>query len=130
MRKILLVAVAVACVCPSGCATSNATGPEPGLEAELSRFEAKTPEIVRGERIYTTQQAVYIADLVLAMQGIDMQGRQHKVSFFEGVYLVTFSPGPGDPTGAYTVQIAAEDSEVLSVRLIGRVPAPRPHTPS
>lgn len=109
----------------AGCATTGANAPDAMLEVELSLFEAQTPDIVRGQRIHTAQQAVYIADLVLALQGVNMQGRASKVSYYEGVYLVTFSPGPGDPTGRYTVHINAADSEVQRVALEGRRPVAR-----
>jgi len=120
MRMFLLASLCLWSL--GGCATVNPTVAEPSVEAELTRFEAMTPAIVQGERIHTAQQAVYIADLVLAMQGVNMKGRQYKVSFCEGVYEVTFSPGHSDPNGHYSVHIAAADSKVLSVRLLGPTP--------
>ncbi len=123
MRTVLLASL---CLCTlAGCAATSATMADPNVEVELSLFEATTPEIVRGQKIHTAQQAVYIADLVLAMQGVNMEGRQSRVSYLDGLYLVTFSPGPGDPTGRYTVHISAKDSEVRRVALEGRRPVAR-----
>ena len=92
---------------------------------------AYTPPILLGDPIYNAEMATFLAELVLAEQGIDCRNRRPKVSYCEGVYTVAFLPAKEKISASrLLVDIDADTSTILSVtiRRDARPKTPKPCT--
>jgi hypothetical protein len=109
IRSILVLAVM---------ATMSACGTVPERKDTLIGLKAETPLMVRGERLTSPELAATLAELVLVSQGHDCIGFRSSISFCEGVYKITFTPGQDSEAGKrYEVELDAANSEVLRVTL-------------
>ena len=79
---------------------------------------AYTPPILLGDPIYNAEMATFLAEFVLAGQGIDCRNRRPKVSYCEGVYTVAFLPAKEKVSASrLLVDIDADTSTILSVTI-------------
>jgi hypothetical protein len=86
----------------------------------VNLIPCETPSFVLGDPISNAELASDIAEYVLARKGFDCRGRKQTVSFSEGVYTVKFYSPREQSDKIYIVDLDADTSRILSVRVLGK----------
>jgi hypothetical protein len=93
-----------------GCAS------EKGALRQSIDLPVRSPEVNRGEPVPHAEMAGDLAEMTLALNGIDCRGWARSTSFMEGRYTVTFQPADPTRQATYSVALDAGNSEILWVR--------------
>ncbi len=84
------------------------------VKVAIAVFSPRPSSANQGEAVHNPTLAYYLADLALAEDGIDTLGRKYKISFFEGIYTITFLKPSDQATSCdYVVDISEDNSDVL-----------------
>lgn len=94
----------------AGCAA------EKGAVRQSVDLPVRSPEVNRGEPVAHAEMAGDLAEMTLALNGIDCRGWARSTSFMEGRYTVTFQPADPAKEPTYSVALDADNSEILWVR--------------
>ena len=114
MRNLMLAIIIL--ILTIGC-TSVGRSPGESRKIIVTLVPCETPSFVLGDPVSNAELASDIAEYVLAEKGFDCRNRDYRVSFCEGVYTVAFFSGAERPEKTYAVDIDADTSRILSVKI-------------